>query len=87
MLGLSILGLLRSLARPHDGILGVVPGPAGIHDVDDCPEAGRSPVSSCTGRAAASGEVSGPVRWFVLNTDANVGDLTTADALDQLVRN
>ncbi|MEV0067991.1 hypothetical protein [Amycolatopsis sp. NPDC050768] len=34
---------------------------------------------------AVSDEVSGPVRWFVRNTEANVElDLTAADALDQL---
>ncbi|HWI00137.1 MAG TPA: SulP family inorganic anion transporter [Propionibacteriaceae bacterium] len=33
--GLSILDLLRRIARPHDGILGYVPGVAGMHDIDD----------------------------------------------------
>ena len=33
--GLSILDLLRRIARPHDGILGYVPGLAGMHDIDD----------------------------------------------------
>jgi SulP family sulfate permease len=37
--GLSILDLLRRVARPHDGILGYVPGVAGMHDVDDYPSA------------------------------------------------
>jgi SulP family sulfate permease len=32
---LSILDLLRRIARPHDGILGFVPGLAGMHDIDD----------------------------------------------------
>ena len=32
---LSILDLLRRIARPHDGILGYVPGLAGMHDIDD----------------------------------------------------
>ena len=36
---LSILDLLRRVARPHDGILGYVPGVAGMHDVDDYPDA------------------------------------------------
>ena len=37
--GLSIADLLRRVARPHDGILGFVPGTAGMHDVDDYPDA------------------------------------------------
>ena len=32
---LSILDLLRRIARPHDGILGFIPGLAGMHDIDD----------------------------------------------------
>ncbi|MEV0067925.1 MULTISPECIES: SulP family inorganic anion transporter [unclassified Amycolatopsis] len=100
--GLSVLDLLRRIARPHDGILGMVPGLAGMHDVDDYPEAAMEPglvvyrydAPLCFANAedfrrralaAASGEISGPVRWFVLNTEANVElDVTAADALDQL---
>ncbi|HXV92526.1 MAG TPA: sulfate permease [Pseudonocardia sp.] len=41
--GLSILDLLRRVSRPHDGILGFVPGLAGMHDVDDYPEARTVP--------------------------------------------
>ena len=37
--GLSVLDLLRRLARPHDGVLGYVPGVAGMHDIDDYPDA------------------------------------------------
>jgi MFS superfamily sulfate permease-like transporter len=33
----SVVDLLRRLAHPHDGILGYVPGIAGMHDVDDYP--------------------------------------------------
>jgi hypothetical protein len=33
--GLSILDLLRRVSRPHDGVLGYVPGLAGLHDIDD----------------------------------------------------
>ena len=41
------------LARPHEGVLGRVPGLAGMHDVDDYPEArnpagaGRLPLRRC----------------------------------------
>jgi SulP family sulfate permease len=37
--GLSAVDLLHRVARPHDGILGFVPGVAGMHDVDDYPTA------------------------------------------------
>jgi MFS superfamily sulfate permease-like transporter len=36
---LSIVDLLRRISRPHDGILGYVPEVAGMHDVDDYPDA------------------------------------------------
>jgi len=38
-IGLSILDLLRRVARGHDGILGYVPDVPGMHDVDDYPDA------------------------------------------------
>lgn len=41
--GLSVADLLRRVARPHAGILGVVPGVAGMHDVDDYPGGHRIP--------------------------------------------
>lgn len=41
--GLSMLDLVRRVARPHDGVLGYVPGMAGMHDVDDYPEARQVP--------------------------------------------
>ena len=40
---LSILDLLRRLAHAHDSVLGFVPGLAGMHDVDDYPEATAVP--------------------------------------------
>jgi SulP family sulfate permease len=40
---LSVIDLLRRLTRPHDGILGYVPGIAGMHDVDDYPLARQVP--------------------------------------------
>ena len=86
-IGLSILDLLRRIAKPHDGILGYVPGMAGMHDVDDYP-AGRqvpglvvyrydSPLffanaEDFKARAlAAVDEAEGPVEWFLLNAEAN----------------
>lgn len=47
---LSIVDLLRRLTRPHDGVLGYIPGMAGMHDLDDydsgteVPGAARVPV-------------------------------------------
>lgn len=31
--------MCRVVARPHGGILGYVPGVAGMHDIDDCADA------------------------------------------------
>ena len=87
-IGLSILDLLRRVARPHDGILGYVPGIAGMHDVDDYPDARPvqglvvyrydSPlffanVEDFKRRALAALDSDGtPTQWFVLNAEANV---------------
>ncbi|MEV2225814.1 sulfate permease [Nocardia vinacea] len=104
-IALSIFDLLRRIARAHDAILGFVPGLAGMHDVDDYPEAKPVPglviyrydaplcfanAEDFRRRALAAveswAEHSGrPVRWFVLNTEANVEvDLTALDAVEQL---
>lgn len=87
-IGLSILDLLRRIARPHDGILGEVPGVAGMHDVDDYPRATRIPglvvyrydAPLCFANAddfrrralAAVDQSPTPVEWFLLNAEANV---------------
>ena len=87
-IGLSILDLLRRVARPHDGILGYVPGVAGMHDVDDYPDAQPveglvvyrydSPlffanVEDFKRRALESLDSGGTTsQWFVLNAEANV---------------
>ena len=41
--GVSVAELLLRVARPHDAILGTVPGMAGMHDVDDYPQARTIP--------------------------------------------
>ncbi|MFI9293769.1 SulP family inorganic anion transporter [Streptomyces gardneri] len=41
--GLSVAELLTRVARPHDAVQGLVPGLAGMHDVDDYPEARTIP--------------------------------------------
>ena len=85
---LSILDLLRRVARPHDGILGYAPGVAGMHDVDDYPEARTVPglvvyrydaplcfanAEDFTRRALASINLPGAdTEWFILNAEANV---------------
>jgi sulfate permease, SulP family len=87
-IGLSILELLRRMARAHDGVLGFVPGVAGMHDVDDYPEADLVPgllvyrydaplffanAEDFRERAmAAVSDYPGRVEWFVLNAEANV---------------
>lgn len=86
--GLSIVDLLRRLARPHDGILGYVPGVSGMHDVDDYPAARQLPglvvyrydSPLCFANAEdfrrraldAVSHAAGEVEWFVLNAEANV---------------
>ncbi|MET9074810.1 sulfate permease [Streptomyces sp. NPDC004232] len=101
--GLSVAELLTRVARPHDAIEGLVPGVAGMHDVDDYPQARTIPgllvyrydsplffanAQDFHRRAlAAVDEQTEPVRWFVLNTEANVEvDITALDAVDALRR-
>ena len=85
-IALSVLDLLRRVARPHDAVLGLVPGMAGMHDVDDYPSARLVPglmiyrfdsplffanAENFRTRALRSvDEASPPVRWFVLNAEA-----------------
>ncbi|KRF46034.1 sulfate transporter [Terrabacter sp. Soil811] len=42
-IALSVLDLLRRIVHPHDGVLGYVPDVAGMHDVDDHPDAVQVP--------------------------------------------
>jgi high affinity sulfate transporter 1 len=87
-IALSILDLLRRVARPHDAIQGFVPGVAGMHDIDDYPRANLEPgllvyrydaplffanAENFRERALeAVNDFPGPVEWFVLNAEANV---------------
>lgn len=87
-IALSILDLLRRVARPHDGILGFAPGIAGMHDLDDYPDARAvqglvvyrydSPlffanVEDFRRRALGALDLAEtPTEWFVLNAEANV---------------
>jgi high affinity sulfate transporter 1 len=98
--GLSILDLLRRVARPHDAIQGFVPGVAGMHDIDDYATAELVPglvvyrydaplffanAENFRERALHAVDQSPfPVEWFVLNAEGNVEVDLTA--LDALDR-
>jgi SulP family sulfate permease len=100
---MSVLDLVRRIVHPHDGILGYVPGVAGMHDIDDYANAIQVPglvvyrydspifFANCNdfrSRALAAvdaAESRRPVRWFLLNAEANTEiDLTAVDTLDSL---
>ncbi len=100
-IGLSVVDLLVRVARPHDAVQGLVPGLAGMHDVDDYPEARTVPglvvyrydAPLCFANAedfrrralAAAGRPPEPLRWFVLNVEANVEvDFTALEAMEAL---
>ena len=86
--GLSVLDLLRRVARPHDGVLGYAPGIAGMHDIDDYPTARQVPglvvyrydaplffanAADFKRRALASLSLAdGPVEWLIMNMEANI---------------
>ena len=100
-IGLSVADLLVRVARPHDAVEGLVPGLAGMHDVDDYPDAQTIPglvvyrydAPLCFANAddfrrralAAADHEREPLRWFVLNVEANVEvDFTALEAMDAL---
>jgi len=86
--GLSVAEMLHRIARPHDAIQGLVPDLAGMHDIDDYPQAKTIPgmvvyrydsplffanAQDFRRRALAAVNVQpDPVAWFVLNVEANV---------------
>ena len=85
---LSILDLLRRIGKPHDGVLGYVPGLAGMHDVDDYAGTRQVPglvvyrydsplffanAENFRRRALAAVDRAGAdVEWFLLNCEAIV---------------
>jgi high affinity sulfate transporter 1 len=85
---LSVAVMLARIARPHDAIQGLVPGLAGMHDIDDYAEARTVPglvvyrydaplffanADDFRQRALAAVDGhDGTVAWFVLNVEANV---------------
>ncbi len=98
-IGLSVTELLIRLSRPHDGVLGFVPGLAGMHDIDDYPDAEQVPglvvyrydaplffanSNDFYSQCLEAADTPG-CRWFLLNVEANVEvDSTGLDALVQL---
>jgi sulfate permease, SulP family len=96
----SVAELLVRVARPHDAVLGRVPGLAGMHDVDDYPGARTVPglvvyrydaplffanAEDFRRRALAAADREPDLRWFVLNVEANVEvDFTALEAMDAL---
>ncbi len=87
-IAMSVIELLWRVARPHDAVLGSVPGLQGMHDVDDYPSARETPglliyrydaplffanAENFRRRAlAAVDDHHGNVAWFVLNVEAMV---------------
>jgi SulP family sulfate permease len=98
---LSVLDLFRRVTRPHAAVLGIAPGVPGMHDLDDYPNARPVPglvvyrydsplffanAEDFRRRALAAVDTSPePVRWLLLNAEANIEiDITAIDALDAL---
>jgi high affinity sulfate transporter 1 len=85
---LSVIDLFARIARPHDAVLGEVPGLPGLHDIEDWEGATTIPglviyrydaplcfanVEDFKRRALLAIETEKtPVEWFVLNTEAIV---------------
>jgi len=92
--GLSVAEMLHRIARPHDAIEGLVTDLAGMHDIDDYPQARTIPglvvyrydsplffanAQDFRRRALAAVDAQpDPVYWFVLNVEANVEVDSTA---------
>lgn len=100
-IALSILDLVRRITSPYADVLGYAPGVAGMHSLDDYPDSQPveglvvfrydSPIffanaDDFSARAMqAIDESPQPIRWFLLNAEANTEmDLTAVDALDDL---
>ena len=95
-IALSVADLLVRVGRPHDAVQGFVPGLAGMHDVDDYPDARTIPglvvyrddaplcfANAEDFRGAPWLPRTGPLRRVVLNVEANVEvDFTALEALD-----
>jgi SulP family sulfate permease len=98
--GVSVADMLSRVARPHDAVLGRIPGLAGMHDIDDYPEADLVPgllvyrydsplffanAENFRRRALAAADATPDLAWFVLNAEATTEvDITGLDALEQV---
>ena len=85
---LSVVELFARIARAHDAVQGEVPGLAGLHDVDDYPDAVTTPglvvyrydAPLCFANAEdfrtrvleAVSNAQQPTEWVILNMEANV---------------
>jgi high affinity sulfate transporter 1 len=97
-IAMSILDLLRRVARPSACVLGFVPGMPGMHNLNDYPHAATEPgllvfrydaplcfANAEDFRKRALAAVDDNTGWFLLNAEANVEvDLTALDAMAQL---
>ncbi len=100
-IALSILDLIRRITSPYADVLGYAPGVAGMHSLDDSPDSQPveglvvfrydSPIffanaDDFSARAKQAIDRSPhPIRWFLLNAEANTEmDLTAVDALEKL---
>ncbi|NQU36668.1 MAG: sulfate permease [Actinobacteria bacterium] len=96
--GLSVAELLIRTARPHDAVEGFVPGLPGMHDIDDFADTQTVPglvvyrfdsplffanAEYFVARALQAVAENEPVRWSILNAEANVEvDSTALQSLD-----
>ena len=87
-IALSLADLLRRIARPHDALLGYLPGQAGMHNVRDRLDGRQVPglviyrydsplffanAMDLVERALrAVNQADPPARWFVLDAEANI---------------
>ena len=87
-ISLSVIELFARVARPHDAVLGSVPGLAGLHDIDDWAKATTipglviyrydAPLCFANGENFKKRSLEAveaevePVEWFILNMEANV---------------
>jgi len=87
-IALSLADLLRRIARPHDALLGYLPGQAGMHNVRDRLDGRQVPglviyrydsplffanaVDLVERALRAVDQADPPARWFVLDAEANI---------------
>ena len=100
--GLSLLDLVRRIARPHSAVLGFAPGVPGMHDVGDLPGTEQVPglvvhrydaplffanADDFRSSVLAASEDTESARWVLLDLEAVTElDVTAADMLCGLAR-